>query len=50
MLPESPFLQLVPGRVQQLMGRVRSQIWHGETPLTIEIPKYTINMAKEGKR
>ena len=31
-------------------SRLSCQAIVGETPLTIEIPKYTINMAKEGKR
>jgi 2Fe-2S ferredoxin len=32
------------------LSRLSCQAVVGETPLTIEIPKYTINMAKEGKR
>lgn len=35
MLPESPFLQLVPGRVQQLMGRVQGQIWQDQVSVPI---------------
>lgn len=31
-------------------SRLSCQTIVGATPLTIEIPKYTINMAKEGKR
>ena len=31
-------------------SRLSCQAVVGEVPLTIEIPKYTINMAKEGKR
>lgn len=31
-------------------SRLSCQAIVGETPLTIEIPKYTINQAKEGKR
>ena len=31
-------------------SRLSCQAIVGDTPLTIEIPKYTINMAKEGKR
>ena len=31
-------------------SRLSCQAVVGEAPLTIEIPKYTINMAKEGKR
>ena len=31
-------------------SRLSCQVKVGETPLTIEIPRYTINMAKEGKR
>jgi 2Fe-2S ferredoxin len=29
-------------------SRLSCQVVVGETPLTVEIPKYTINMAKEG--
>jgi ferredoxin, 2Fe-2S len=31
-------------------SRLSCQAIVGETPLTVEIPKYTINQAKEGKR
>ena len=31
-------------------SRLSCQVKVGQTPLTIEIPRYTINMAKEGKR
>ena len=31
-------------------SRLSCQAVVGTTPLVIEIPKYTINMAKEGKR
>ena len=31
-------------------SRLSCQAIVGDTPLTIEIPKYTINMAKDGKR
>lgn len=31
-------------------SRLSCQAQVGTTPLTVEIPKYTINMAKEGKR
>lgn len=31
-------------------SRLSCQALVGETPLVVEIPKYTINMAKEGKR
>ncbi|MBN8282675.1 ISC system 2Fe-2S type ferredoxin, partial [Zoogloea sp.] len=31
-------------------SRLSCQAIIGETPLTVEIPKYSINMVKEGKR
>ena len=34
MLPENNLLQLVPGRINMLLGRLKQQIWHPIAPVT----------------
>ncbi len=35
MLPANPFMQLVPGRVAEALGRLRGRVWSGATPVAV---------------